>query len=95
MSPKPKEKKVTIRDGVPLEAADVEVIIGSLRTAIESYDTNEKTFRQVAEDIRNGKDAPMFTRGAAGVDAALGLAENAFKQAEAARDVLERLTEEE
>lgn len=91
MSPKTSSERL---DQGQLSHRDTEVLITALNTAIEAYEANEKTFRQAADDIRNGKDVPMFVRGEAGVNVALGLAEEAFKKAEDARDVRDRLAPE-
>lgn len=70
------------------------VITTALETAINAYEANEKTFRQVVEDLQNGKSVPMFASGDAGVKAARKLADSAFTQAKDAREILERWTEE-
>jgi len=91
MSPKKPEKseKIEIKD-----KHDRAVLVAALHTAIESYETNEKTFRQAVEDMKNGRDVPMFMRGDAGVRAATNLADNAYMQADKARKVLDKLTDE-
>jgi hypothetical protein len=76
------------------EAKQTQIIINALRTAAERYDADEQTFRQVAEDLRNGKSVPMFTTGDAGVVAAKRLADQFFRQAEETRAVLLKLEEE-
>lgn len=70
---------------------DRRVITTALQTAINAYDANEKTFRQVVEDLQNGKDVPMFVRGDAGIKAARRLADGAFTQAKEAKEVLARI----
>jgi replicative superfamily II helicase len=78
-----------------LSQDDRRVISAALRTAINAYGENEKTFRSVVEDLQNGKSVPMFVSGDAGIKAARKLADSAFGQAKDAREVLERMTETE
>jgi ABC-type transporter Mla subunit MlaD len=70
------------------------VITSSLETAINAYEANEKTFRQVVEDLQNGKAVPMFAAGDPGIKAARRLADSAFTQAKDAREVLDRWTDD-
>jgi hypothetical protein len=70
------------------DASDKRVIVAALRTAIEAYETNEKTFRQVQEELANGREVPMFVRGEAGAKAARKLADAAYLQAEEAKALL-------
>jgi hypothetical protein len=70
---------------------DQRVIIAALRKAINAYETDEKTFRAVVEDLQNGKTMPMFASGDAGIKSARRLADNAYTQAKDAKEVLARL----
>jgi len=87
----PMSAKKTEKIETELTQHDMHTIICALRTAAERYDADSQTFRQVQEDIRNGKAVPMFVQGNAGIEAAKRLADQFYRQAQDTRAVLNKL----
>ena len=73
-----------------MDSRDRGIIVNALKTAANAYEADERTFRQVVEDLQSGKPVPMFAAGDAGIKAARKLADGAYTQARDARELLGR-----